>query len=538
MNSKLIKRYYDGSEYLSRLRDKAKILDELGNDEMFRVQKIMDIYSTDPIRFIEDFCLISMKEIGVIKPFFLFKYQKDIIFRLQEAELSNEETDLLIDKPRGMGLTWLLSAYIVWRWLFTPNWSAFILSRSEAEVDDGSRIPDGCIFGKVRFIIDRLPKYLIPEGYQPKTTRGTSTDMKLKIINPQMSSSINGSTTNTSAGRSRRYNLIFMDECFFIEGFQNVYRSLQTVARIKVFVSTVVESIVAEDFKKMCEAKKSYVSLNWKMHPFKDEEWFNELQEKALLLDDPDLLREAQVDYRISAKSQYYPEISQAKVEPFQYNRNLNLYCGLDFGGQQDLTVICWFQFDGTNVIVIEAYANTKRDTDWYAPFLNPEVEYNPEKYSEFQLGMLNKVRVFRKPNAYFGELDHVTKHRPTNQSDADVLSKFGIRIIYNPYAIQHEPRRKALSLLLPRMIFNKNSDFVLKCYDAIARSKYAGTARMTSEQLKPFHGKDGTADYRASCENFAACFHRVMMKQRDEINKDSFDRDFTSKMIKILRAY
>src|SRR3990167_8437185 len=109
MRQALIQNFYDSPDYLAKLRVKASIMKEMENDPYVRAAKIMDIYAVDPIRFFEDFLLLKFTEFGgQSKPFFLFPYQKKIILKLQEIEFSNQDIDLLVDKPRGMGLTWLL----------------------------------------------------------------------------------------------------------------------------------------------------------------------------------------------------------------------------------------------------------------------------------------------------------------------------------------------------------------------------------------------------------------------------------------------
>jgi hypothetical protein len=536
MRIELANAYYSSPEYLAKLRVKLEVMAEMEKDPYLRSSKILDVYSVDPVAFIEHFCLIQFKEINEVKPFFLFEYQKEIIHRFQELEQSKtSNNDMLIDKPRAMGLTWLACAYFLWRWLFTPNYSTLLMSRKEELVDDGMRVPDGSLFGKIRFMIDHLPPYLVPEGYQPKAAnRGTGTDMKLRLLNPKLGSSIIGSSTNATAGRSSRYNLVFIDECFFIERFQEVIRSLESVSRAKIFVSTVIESRTAEMFKNMCEEKGNYVSLRWNQHPFKDEQWFKELDEKANLMDDPDLMREAQPSYSVSPKSQYYPNISESRIEPLDYNRNLPLWVSLDVGGRKDLTVILWWQYVAGWFHLLEGYSNTNRDADWYAPFMNPELSWNETLYNDFQGKMLNNLRAWKKPVAYFGEMDHFTKKMPTNTSVADVLAKYGIRLRYNRYAINHPPRRMATQQILPKIIFNKSSEYVLECFDALARSKYANAAKTTTEQLKPIHGDDGTADYRAAVENFAVNTPALFRFQREDIPQEQ--KSFAGAIIKAMR--
>lgn len=551
MRHELIAKFYESEEYIGKLRARVENLKEMHENEFLRSERLLDVYSVDPIRFIEDFCFIKFTEYDAQpKPFFLFDYQRNIIRKLQEFEESHLDIDCLIDKPRGMGLTWLVTAYLTWRWLFTPNFSAFILSRTESEVDDGTPNPDATIFGKIRWQLSMLPPWMTPEGYRPKKAHGTNTDSSLKLINPQIKTSIIGSSTNSSAGRSKRFSMIFVDECFYVDKFQEVYRSLTSVARMKVFVSTTVESASAKKFMETAKINGTYIPLTWKDHPFKDEQWFAELKEKARLLDDPDLMREAQVDYTVSAKSQYYPQVAQSEVMPLEYDPMRPLYSSLDIGGRQDLTVILFWQFDGLHFNLLESYENTNKPTVWYAPFLNPYVEISDvqhalstslgrdlnDLYTDFHLKFFEKLRAWKKPSAYFGELDHTIKRRPTNLSDADVLRPFGINIIYNQYAIEHKPRHQATSALLPKIRFNEDSAAVMKVYDAIQNSKYAGTDKGTTELLKPIHGTDGTADRRAAVENFSVNIGRLFKKHRKDIS-DPNTRSFASRMITNLRV-
>lgn len=542
MRQALIDDFYNGPEYLAKLKRRVKNMQDLEKDEFLRTQRILDLYSVDPIAFFEDCLMLKFSEnSGSIKPFFLFEYQKKILRKLVDYEYQKIDVDFLIDKPRGMGLTWLLAGFILWRWLFTQNYSALILSRKEDLVDDGTDLPDETIFGKIRFMLKRIPKWMVPEGFQPKKARGTVTDMNLKIINPAIGSSITGSSTNSNAGRSGRFSMIMIDECFFIERFQEVYNSLTSVARLKVFISTTVESSVARKFKEMCESKGTYHSLTWRDHPFKDQQWYDELVEKAQLMGNPDLMREAQVDYNVSSARQYYPQISQSKVAEVVYDRSRPLYCGLDMGGRQDLTVIIWFQFDGQYIKVLDAYWNTNKPTSWYAPFLNPHVDFDEKEilranYTEAQHKFLQKVKTWNKPIGVFGEHDHLVKRRPDNKSDQDALAPYKIRIIVNNYAIEYKPRREAVIAILPRTIFNSENENVLSIYDAIAGSRYQKEGLGTTDNLKPVHDAE-IADKRAAFENFAANFPRIIKNQRSDSTANDETRSFARGVLKVIRS-
>lgn len=523
MNLKLARQYYDSPEYMGKLQARASYLSMMENSPAMRLKYTMEDFAVNPISFIETFAWVKIPQVeGQIKPFFLWDYQRDIIFKLQECENDELEHEILIDKPREMGVTWTLAWYMIWRWLFSPNWSALILSRTEAEVDQGDADPDSSLFGKFRWGLDKLPAYMLPTGYTPRGKKGTSTDMKLRIMNPYMKTSLIGSTSNSEAGRSRRYSFIFIDECFAIEGFTNIYRSLQTVAKTKVFASTVRVGTVFKKFRDLCKEKGDYISLSWKQHPWKDQTWYEDQLRKAEV--DPEVMKEIEVDYNINIKSQYYPEITKATLREFEYNPNLPLYVALDFGSQ-DKTVIIYVQFDGKVIYIPECFASQRRALDWYVPFLNSELigqayELNTEQYNDYQLKFIEKLKKFKKPLAYFGEAAHFQKNMPSNKSIADELVKYAIRLRYNQYGIKHEVRRHATASLLPRMEFNEGSAYVVELYDALGASRYNNALRSITNKdtvLKPVHDPE-ISDYRSALENFCVNFPRIARVQREDI--------------------
>lgn len=530
MNLKLAEEYYKSNDYLQKLQARANYLSLVEKEPLLRNRYIIEDWAVNPVSFIETFGWVKLTEMnGKIAPLFLWEYQKNIIFKLQEAEQdATREHEILIDKPREMGVTWVMVWYMLWRWLFRSQWSGFVLSRTESEVDGGNDDPDSSIFGKFRWAQKKLPVWILPKGFVPKAgQRGTSTDMNLRIMNPGIESSLIGSTTNSNAGRSRRYSFSFIDECFAIEGFNNVYRSLQTVSRVKVFASTVRVGTIFKKFRDLCEEKGDYISLKWQDHPWKDQEWFDDMTRKAEV--DPEVMKEISVDYNINLRQQYYPEIAKSEVRDFDYNPSLPTYVSMDFGSQ-DKTVLIWYQFDGREIKVLECFSSSRRALDWYIPFLNPHVEgftIDDTGYTDYQKTLMKRLANWKKPVAYFGEAAHFQKNMPSNRSIADELVKYQIRLLYNPHAIKHEARRNATSLLLPRCVFNTNSTGVTELYDALAASRYNSSMKsVTSKEalMKPVHDPE-IADFRASFENMTVNVPRIMRNQRADLPRTANGR-------------
>ena len=535
MNISLIRQYYESEEYVAKLRARAETMRRCAEDPDF-CEGMKAIWAEDCERFVEDVLFLIIPEFGdAIKPFFLFPYQKRILRRLIEAEESGKDHEILIDKPRGMGLSWIIDAYIYWRWLFRVNWSAIVLSRTENEVDDGTSSPGKSLFGKIRWMQARTPKWLMPVGFQAKGKKGTYTDSSLRINNPVLGSSIHGSSTNSNAGRSNRSSFVFVDECFAIDRFTEVHRSLSSVARVQVYVSTTKASMEAKGFKDTIEKAGDYIPLEWRDHPWKDEEWYQEQLKRAEF--DPEIMKEVDKGYSVSEKQQYYPQIKDARVAPVKYDPALPLYTGLDFG-KGDLTVIVWVQFDGDRINVLECYASKgKGKVEWYAPFLNFESPVSPEfQYSPAALLLMEKVRGWGKVTAHFGEVAHTIRSMADNQSISSVLARSGIRITVNTYGMEHEPRRRATSTLLAKTVFNENSSGVLKLYDAIANSRYGTSNTSEKSAMTPRHD-DEIADYRSAFENLCVNVGRIFKYQREDLSDKLKSNSFVRGLIDYLKV-
>ena len=505
--------------------ERLDVLRICDGDPLKITEFVVDRWALNPITFIEQFGYIfNPKFNNSVKPLFLFDYQKKILIRIWQNELSGKENEILIDKPREMGLTWILVWYCIWRWLFTPNWSVGILSRKEDEVDDGTSEPGKAIFGKIRWGLQHLPGWLMPTDFQFKGKKGTSTDKQMYISNPQMSSSMVGSTANENAFRGSRFSMSWVDECFFIERFLAVQASISAIADTRVYCST---SKVGRSYQKYVEGKEkegNHIALTYKDNPFKDEIWHEQKIKEAEY--NPEALREVDVSYAVNTTMQYYPEIVKAKVSPVNYDRKRPLFVSLDYG-RQDHTVLIWWQFDGTNFNILECVAKNKVNFEWFTPFLNKDLAYDESLFIGYFKELINKIRSWEKPKGVFGEPAHKQVHYPSNSSIQKELAKFGIRLLTNDNACSYEVRRTASSIILPKCVFNQDSSGVMELYDCIQNSRYAGTVKGSSKEslMKPAHD-DEVGDYRSAFENGAVNVPRVLRLQRGEISETLKQRE------------
>src|ERR1035437_5342967 len=106
MNILRMQEFYNGEEYLNKLRARAETIQLLNADPLTRYETFKQIYANDFEKFCEDFLFLIIPEYGdAIKPFFLFEYQKEINEKFKLAEEYGGDVEILVDKPRGMGIT-------------------------------------------------------------------------------------------------------------------------------------------------------------------------------------------------------------------------------------------------------------------------------------------------------------------------------------------------------------------------------------------------------------------------------------------------
>lgn len=252
------------------------------------IQGAVEYYSNRSHEFIEDWAITydprnSVNGIPAIMPFVLFSRQKDFITFV--AECMNEAEDGLIEKSRDMGATWICCALSVWLWLFKEGVSVGWGSRKEILVD---RIGDpDSIFEKMRMIIDYLPRWFWPAGFEPKQHLSY-----MKIINPESGATITGEAGD-NIGRGGRKTIYFKDESARYEHPESIEAALGDNTRCQIDISTVhgtntvfhrrrkAGEIWKGSNTKISSGITRVFILDWKEHPLKTREWYEKRQKKA-----------------------------------------------------------------------------------------------------------------------------------------------------------------------------------------------------------------------------------------------------------------
>ncbi|HUT61211.1 MAG TPA: terminase family protein [Phycisphaerae bacterium] len=168
----------------------------------------------------------------------------------------DEGRDVLIDKSRDMGATWLCVAAFVWHLLFVPDTPLLAASRKEEYVDARGN-PD-TLFWKADYLISNLPSWL-----RPKTER-----RHMHLANLDNGSVIDGESTTSDLGRGGRRKAILLDEFAAVENGHEILSATVDAAPCRIFNSTPKgRGNAFADVR--FSGKVKVITLHWRAHPHK-----------------------------------------------------------------------------------------------------------------------------------------------------------------------------------------------------------------------------------------------------------------------------
>ena len=164
--------------------------------------------------------------------------------------------DVLIDKSRDMGATWLCLAAMAWFWLYVPETPMLIASRKEEYVD-GRGNPD-TLFWKLDYLIGNLPGWM-----RPKIDR-----RHMHMANLDNGSVIDGESTNADLGRGGRRKAILLDEFAAVDNGAEILVATADTAPCRIFNST--PKGMGNAFANVrFSGKVPVITLHWADHPAK-----------------------------------------------------------------------------------------------------------------------------------------------------------------------------------------------------------------------------------------------------------------------------
>jgi hypothetical protein len=410
-------------------------------------------------------------------PFVLFEYQKRAIRELVDA-IDNGH-DLLLEKSRDMGVTWITVWVFLWYWLFRDGINLLMGSYKEKLVDDRT---DDSIFGRLDYCLESLPKWMLPKGFKAGKHR-----TKLKLINPVNNNLISGDTMNPDFGRGSRKTAIFFDELGSWDYAKDGWESCGDVTACRIANSTPKGR---NFYWKLRNSGIAVLTLHWSEHPLKDQQWY---EFECARRSPEEVAQELDIDYTKSQEGRVYPEWNEANVEwgEFNYDDNKPLYVGWDYG-KTDGTAIIWVQPDGSKLRVIDSYYKTGETIDFFIPFVTGAVSSDNYRYTAKDMKMIQRHKEWKK-GMHFGDPAGRNTNGVTNHTVFSILAEHGIHTNWKIEWQGFQNRKLAAKTIIRNGILidkSERNDYMAMCMEQ------ASYPQVTSEGEKEVRSKDPKHDW------------------------------------------
>ncbi len=440
------------------------------------------------------------------KLFILWPKQKEFVDWLEtlyQRSQHGEKINVLIDKPRGIGASYTLMAWVLWHYLF-GDFTARIGSWKQDYVDKKGE-PDSLFF-KLDYMLERLPEWLVSKQHR-----------SFLMMRPDESASGNsiiGESANPNFGRGGRKNTIIFDELGFWAWSKSSWESAGEATNFRIACSTPPPGGKDSHFYKLLtnQAGKVMVfNFDWKDDPRRNDDW---LAEAKSTKSEEEFAREVLKSFEGTTEGKVYAiSLRQAVKSDIDYNPELPLFVSWDFG--LDEVAMIWWQKDWrTNKVrMIDCYNNSNKDIDFYIPFVTGIIpsrkpsqdDLEVYSYSDYELDIIERHKNWKGTITHFGDPD-VAKRNLINKDSvkAHLRKEHGIYVQSKAWGGREWNDMKQITLLLFRRLeVNENRcEPVLSALRNAQYPKIREGSQRTNEPIKPVH--DWTSHFRTSVEYFA----------------------------------
>ena len=257
---------------------RLRILDQAKRDQGFQEQ-LKNLFFDDIIFAFNAFffTLDVRKRPDHNQPFCTWEYQDETILKVQHCIDTGH--DILIEKSRDMGASWIIILIFLWNWLKPVGGYDFLLgSRIEDYVD--KRGDMRTLMEKARYALYLLPNWLFPEGFKREKH-----DNYMRLQNPSTGASITGESNNANFSTGGRYAAILLDE---FAKWENTDTSAWTAAGdatpCRIPVSTPFGAY-GQYYELVTDGKTSRITLHWSLHPEKSKNAYCRFPKEDALVD-------------------------------------------------------------------------------------------------------------------------------------------------------------------------------------------------------------------------------------------------------------
>jgi len=455
-------------------------------------------------------------EMPNILPFIPYPFQEECILEVWDSICKGEP--VFIEKSRQMGISWLIMAVFVYGRCF-HNHKYLVLSQKQDDVDKLWDMKS--LFEKARFIINNLPQWMLPKGFNKKE------DMNyMNISGWETTGSITGESANPNASRWGTYNAIFPDEFAFQSNAATINRAMASASPCRIYTST--PNGKGNEHYRMrllampndgSEPSIKWLRYYWSDHPLYTKERYNK---KTASMDSVTIAQELEIDYDTAVMGRVYPEFPKESIN-IKYNPDKPLYVCIDNShGWTDPNAVILAQIEGSSWNCIDSLEMNATPEDM-AYFLS----CNPKGIlTDIQSSFLERYKNYNWKKATFIADPYDTKQAMGNSTILDDYKKVGINLMIP------EERRKEEQILKTRTNLYKvrYNDNCLDMASAILNARYP-ERKEDSNSTKPFmlpvHNR--TSHYRTALEYLVTFLCENPMSDKPQIARDM--RPYKDKM-------
>jgi hypothetical protein len=418
---------------------------------------------------------------------------RDIVYAIRNGE------DLFIDKTREMGVSYTILATLMWFWLFEPASNFLVGSRKEDYVDNRRGGTTGnkeeSLFGKLDYMLSRLPKYLLPKDFNPDKHFNY-----MSLINPELGNSLSGESSNPNFSRGGRQRAIFLDEFAFWADDGAVWGATADTTNCRIVATT--PGIRPSKAKRLRFGKDGekikVITLNYELDPRKTGKWLEEQRHRR---SSDDFNREIMVNWETSITGRVYPEIESAAYGNFPFMVNKQCYVSWDFG-LDGVAFGLWQQNSANSKWRrIDSYHNEDKPIQWYYPFFGGVID------SKFQYtdDDLKAIAVWSQyPKAiHFGDPDVKKRSLQTGISTRTALEKVHVYVqstAKNDFYSRREKTKVGLQQGI-EIDANARNDYFFESIKASRYPQREETSQATTPVAMPIH--DWSSHHRTEMEYF-----------------------------------
>jgi hypothetical protein len=301
----------------------------------------MKINADKAIWIVENwFCILAEKgkDLWEKEPFLLRPYQKRII----REYFGNPDKNILMEKTRQMGASWVYMALLVIILIFGKNEQMLVLGKREDFVDNSITDPN-TLLGKMKYILENLrdqPLFKLVNR-KVKSKHGARVPVietkYLFLINHSRGNIVKGESSATSSGRGGTYSRVIWDEAAFTPRSKQLFASLAPNTRQIVMLSTAngKDNVFYETKDKIERGeiveRWHKIVVHWR--EYFDEAWYEDQKKK--LGNDPRLIaQELDIDYEASGGTKIFHNFTHSNFKPFEFQSSLlgRTVTAFDFG--------------------------------------------------------------------------------------------------------------------------------------------------------------------------------------------------------------